>query len=91
MLSVSSGLILAIVRIIGGYSNILRNFCNKKNQEDATKERKTILLDEIKEPSDDNNDNKNPENKKETIDKRISIKGFIDIERKILENVKKFI
>lgn len=97
MSSISSGLLLSILRVIEGYSGALKRlclalFCKKKEE----LENNEILLDDLnKDPSDENNNNNN-ENSLEvktqnTKNKKASVKKFIDIERKILENVKKII
>lgn len=81
MLSISSGLFLAILRLLEGYSNALKSLCmgifccKKKNPEDEINKNSNLL------------DPSNIENKEI---RRESVKGFGDIERKILENVKKY-
>lgn len=83
-MSLSSGLLLAIVRVFEGYSNALKSlcigfFCKKKNQETKNKE---VLLDDL--------NKENPEAKKDKDQNepdRYADNKFIDIERKILENV----
>ena len=83
MLSISSGLFLAILRVLEGYSNSLKRlFCKKKNEEES-KEKNEILLDDLNIDS----SNIDKDFKKGSDLPRESGKGFIDLERKILENV----
>lgn len=83
MLSVSSGLILAIIRLFEGYSSALKSLCKKIfNCKKKTESLETdqVLLD----PSDQN------KNKKDNMTikrKNYTTKNFGDIEKRILENV----
>jgi hypothetical protein len=79
MLCIFSGLTMAIIRVFESYSNALKSlciliFCKKKNQDLTLDE--TALLDGT------NKDSLNI-----TVNNQNNSKTFIDIERKILENV----
>jgi hypothetical protein len=89
MLSIFSGLIMAFIRTFTSYSNSLKSICilifSRNKKEEISIDNRGLI--------DDNNNNNKDEltiSKNNTYNNnndQIISKAFIDIERKILENV----